>query len=282
MTKRIGFTMRFVDAHIHLADSKYAQNVGEIIEEAKRLRVFALVANSMDLESSRQSLHLAEEYPDHVYAAVGIHPWNTKQLNSNEVEDTINLIFENRENRQRVVAVGEIGLDSSYSGSGEPTEIQMQVFHEMLSAAEKTSLPVIIHSRGTTSQIVSLLPSYKIKKVLLHWFSQPHSLIPTIVDRGYYITEGPPSVFSNGIREVIRRMPLTKLMTETDGPVRFRGLFKDKLTTPSFIPTVVEAISQLKGKEKSEVADQIFQNFVDFFGVEGVRDKRHDEGTIQD
>jgi TatD DNase family protein len=282
MTKRTGFTMRFADAHIHLADSKYAQKIGEIVEDAKRLNVFALVANSMDLESSRRSLRLAEEYPDHVYAALGIHPWNTKQLNPNEVEDTINLILENKDNRQRMVAIGEIGLDSSYSGSGEPTEAQMQVFHKMLSAAEKTSLPVIIHSRGTTSQIVSLLPSYKLEKILLHWFSQPHSLIPTIVDRGYYITEGPPSVFSNGIREIIRRIPLTNLMTETDGPVRFRGPFKGKLTTPSFIPTVVEAIAQLKGKEKSEVADQIFQNFVDFFGVEGVRDKRHDEGTIED
>ena len=278
MFKRTGFTLRFVDVHIHLADDKYAQKVGEIVKEATRLSVFALVANSMDLESSRQSLRLAEEYPDQVYAALGIHPWNTKQLNSNEVEDMINLILENRENRQQVVAVGEIGLDSSYSGSGEPTEIQMQVFHKMLSAAEKLSLPVIIHSRGTTSQIVSLLPSYTVKKVLLHWFSRPHSLISQIVDRGYYITEGPPSVFSNGIREVIRRIPLTNLMTETDGPVRFRGPFKGKMTTPSFIPTVVEAIAQIKGKEKSEVADQIFQNFTDFFGVEGVRDKRHDEG----
>ena len=274
--------MRFVDAHIHLADPKYAQNVGKIVEDAKRLNVLALVTNSMDLESSFQSLRLAEEHPDHVYAALGIHPWNTKQLKPNEVQDTIDLILRNAENRQRVVAIGEIGLDSSYSGNGEPTEIQMQVFHEMLSAAEKTSLPVIIHSRGTTSQIVSLLPSYSIKKVLLHWFSQPHSLIPTIVDRGYYITEGPPAVFSNGIQEVIRRISLTNLMTETDGPVQFRGPFKGKLTTPSLIPTVVEAIAQLKEKEKSEVADQIFQNFIDFFGVEGVRDKRHDEGTIQD
>lgn len=272
--------MRFVDAHIHLSDSDYAQNVGEIVEDAKQLGVLALVANSMDLESSHRSLKLAEEYPDHVYAALGIHPWNTKQLKPNEVQYTIDLILRNAENRQRVVAVGEIGLDASYSGSGEPTEIQMQVFHEMLSAAEKMSLPVIIHSRGTTSQIVSLLPSYKISKVLLHWFSQPHSLIPTIVDRGYYITEGPPSVFSDGIREVIRRIPLTNLMTETDGPVRFRGPFKGKLTTPSFIPTVVDAVAELKGEEKSEVADQIFQNFIDFFGVEGVRDKRHDEGTI--
>ena len=270
--------MRFVDAHIHLSDSDYAQKVGEIVEDAKKSNVIALVSNSMDLKTSRQSLRLAEEYPDQVYAALGIHPWNTKNLSANELQETINLIHQNGENRERVVAVGEIGLDSSYSESGEPTETQMQVFHKLLSTAEKLSLPVIIHSRGTTSQIVSLLPSYKIKKVLLHWFSQPHSLISKIIDRGYYITEGPPSVFSTCIREVIRRIPLTNLMTETDGPVRFRGPFKGKMTTPAFIPTVVEAIAQLKGKEKSEVADQIFKNFTDFFGVEGVRDKRHDEG----
>jgi TatD DNase family protein len=282
MTKRTVFTMRFVDAHIHLADPKYAQNVGKIVEDAKRLNVLALVANSMDLESSFQSLRLAEEHPDHVYAALGIHPWNTKQLNSNEVEDTINLILENRDNQQRVVAIGEIGLDSSYSRSGKPTEAQIQVFQKMLSTAEKTSFPVIIHSRGNTNQIVRMLPSYKIQKVLLHWFSQPHSLISKIIDRGYYITEGPLSVFSKGIQEIIRRIPLTNLMTETDGPVSFRGPFKGKLTTPSFIPTIVEAIAQLKKKEKTESADQIFQNFVDFFGVEGVRDKRHDAGTIED
>jgi TatD DNase family protein len=270
--------VKFVDAHIHLSDSDYAEKVGGIVEDAKRLGVVALVANSMDLETSRESLRLAEEYPNHVYAALGIHPWNTQNLSSNEVQETTELIHQNVENREKVVAVGEIGLDSSYSGSGEPTEIQMEVFNKMLYTAEKLSLPVIIHSRGTTSQVVSLLPSYKIKKVLLHWFSRPHSLISRIVDRGYYITEGPPSVFSMGIREVVRRIPLTNLLTETDGPVHFRGPFKGKMTTPAFIPEVVDAVAQLKEKEKSEVADQIFQNFTDFFGVEGVRDKRHDEG----
>jgi TatD DNase family protein len=272
--------MKFVDTHIHLSDNDYAEKIGEIVEDAKRSRVVALVTNSMDFETSMESLRLAEEYPEHVYAALGIHPWNTKNLSPNELQETIELIQQNEENRQKVVAVGEIGLDSSYSGNGEPTEIQRQVFYKMLSTAERLSLPVIIHSRGTTSQIVSLLPSYKIKKVLLHWFSRPHSLISRIVDNGYYITEGPPSVFSTGIREVVRRIPLTNLLTETDGPVHFRGPFKGKMTTPVFIPTVVNAIAQLKGKEKSEVADQIFQNFIDFFGVEGVRDKRHYEGFM--
>ena len=265
--------MRFVDAHIHLADNDYAQNVKEIVDEAKRSNVLALVANSVDLASSHRSLKLAEEYPSHVYAALGIHPLNTKQLESNELHDTVDLIIRNSENRQRVVAIGEIGLDSTYSGKGESTEIQLQVFHEMLRIAEKTSLPVIIHSRGCTSQILGMLPSYTIKKVLLHWFSQPHNLISTIVDYGYYITEGPSIVFSDGIREIVKHIPLTHFITETDGPVRFRGPFKGKLTTPSLIPAVVAEVAALKRKEKSDVAEQIFRNFVEFFGVKGVRDK---------
>ncbi|MDH5390728.1 MAG: TatD family hydrolase [Candidatus Bathyarchaeota archaeon] len=85
---------------------------------------------------------------------------------------------------------------------------------------------------------------------------------------------------SRGIRDIIRRMPLTNLLTETDGPVRFRGPFKGKMTAPSFILLVVEALAQLKEKKETEVADQKFQNFANFFEVRGVRDKRYEEGTI--
>ena len=223
---------------------------------------------------------MTEAYPEHVYATLGIHPWNTKKLTDNEIIETIDLIINNSKNRQKVVAIGEIGLDTTYSGTGEPTESQIQVFHQMLSVAEKTKLPVIIHSRGATEQVVNVLSSYKIRKVLLHWFSQPHSLISTIVDRGYYITEGLPVIFSIGIREIIKQIPLTNFITETDGPVRFRGPFKGKLTKPSLIPKVVDAVAEIKEKKKSEVSYQIFQNFINFFGVQGVRDKRHDEGTI--
>jgi TatD DNase family protein len=259
--------MKFVDAHIHLSDPEYDQKVSEIVEDAKRSNVVAMVSNSMNLQTSLLSLRLAEEYPSLVYAALGIHPWNVKNLAPNELQDTVNLIFQQRERREKVVAVGEIGLDFQYARNRELKDLQLQVFHEMLRTAEKLSLPVIIHSRGTTPQVMSILPSYGLKKVLLHWFSRPMRLLSQIVDRGYYITEGPPSLYSNGIREIVRRIPLTNLLTETDGPVRFRGPFKGKVTTPSFIPLVVEAIAQLKEKKETDVADQILQNFADFFGV---------------
>jgi len=134
--------------------------------------------------------------------------------------------------------------------------------------AEKLDLPAIIHSRGTTAQIVEMLPSYHLEKVLLHWFSNPISALSKAVDNGYYITEGLPTVYSNGIREVVRRTPLTNLLTETDGPVRFfKQPFNGKRTTPAFIPSVVEAIAEIKKLDVESTAEQIMRNFEDFFEI---------------
>jgi TatD DNase family protein len=221
------------------------------------------------MQTSLQSIKLVKKHPTLVYAALGIHPWNIKELLPNEIENTVNLIL-NHKQHERVVAIGEIGLDYKYlkEGKHELLDIQYKVFCKMLQLSEKLSLPAIIHSRGTTSEIMDLLSSYNIKKILLHWFSNPMELLPEIVERGYYITEGPPTVYSSQIRDIVRRIPLTNLLTETDGPVRyFKPPFKGEMTTPAFIPLVVDAVAKIKGKEKTEVAEQIFKNFVAFFEI---------------
>jgi len=263
--------MKLVDAHIHLSDLKYDQKVDEIIEDSKQSNVVALVSNSMNLQSSLLSLQLAEEHPNLVYAALGTHPWNVRRLSPNELKETIDLILQYETHGGKVVAVGEIGLDFQYSNE-KLRNLQLKVFHEMLSAAEKQSLPVIIHSRGTTSQIVKLLPSYDVKKALLHWFSHPMKLLSQIVDHGYYISEGLPSVYSSNTQEIIRRVPLTNLLTETDGPVSFRGPFEGKMTTPAFLPYVIKAVAQIKEMEETEVADQILQNFTNLFEIRFTED----------
>jgi TatD DNase family protein len=113
-----------------------------------------------------------------------------------------------------------------------------------------------------------MLPSYRLKKVLLHWFSNPVSALVKAMERGYYITEGPPAVYSNGIRDVVKRVPLTNLLTETDGPVRFfKAPFEGKRTTPAFIPSVVRAFAEIKNRGVEEVAGQILRNFQEFFDV---------------
>ena len=145
---------------------------------------------------------------------------------------------------------------------------QYEVFSKMLQLSEKLSLPTIIHSRGTTPVIMDILSSYKIEKVLLHWFSKPLSLLAKIIDRGYFITEGPPTIYSSHVQNIIRQIPLTNLLTETDGPVRyFKAPFKGNMTTPAFIPQVVNAIAKIKAEAEQKVAEQIYQNFAAFFEI---------------
>jgi TatD DNase family protein len=257
--------MKFVDAHVHLSDEEYAGCIEEIMAEAKKSNVVALVSNSMDLKTSIGSLRLAEKYPGTVYVASGIHPWSLNTLPEEELQQTLELISEQK-HKKCLVAIGEIGLDSKYMKIWDK---QLKVFDSMLRLAENLGLPVIIHSRGTTTQIVDMLPSYKLKKVLLHWFSSPIGALSKALKIGCYISEGAPTVYSKGIRDVVRRVPLTNLLTETDGPVRFFKLpFEGKRTTPAVIPTVVKAMAEIKATDAGEVAEQVIKNFENFFGVQ--------------
>jgi TatD DNase family protein len=256
--------MKLVDAHIHLSDPEYAGHTDDIVMEAKTSGVVALVSNASDYQTSLESLRIAGKYPELVYVALGIHPWNVNVLKENELEETIRLISDQRQNKS-IVAIGEIGLDCKYEASWEQ---QLMVFDRMLRLAEKLNLPVIIHSRGTAEFIVETLPSYNLKHVLLHWFSHPLTALYEAIDHDYYITEGPPVVYSNGIREVVTKVPLTHFLTETDGPVLFRkSPFNSQMTKPSFVSTVINAVAEIKKMKPEEVAEQIIKNFETFFDV---------------
>lgn len=256
--------MKCIDAHIHLSDPEYANCVDEVVAEARNANVVAMVSNSVDLKTCMENLKLADRYKGLVYVALGIHPWNVQTMTDAEIQQTIDYI-QSQKGHSTTVAIGEIGLDSKYE---KIMDKQMKVFDEMLHLAERLDLPVVIHSRGMTEKIIEMLPSYSVKKVLLHWFSHPVSALPTAIDRGYYITEGPVAVYSDGIQEVIRKTPLANLMTETDGPVKyFKPPFNGKTTTPAYIPTVVKAIAGAKNTDVEDVATPILDSFEAFFGV---------------
>ena len=256
--------MKLVDAHVHLSDAEYDRHTDDLIVDAINSGVVALVSNSMDLHTSIESLKLAERHPGIVYAALGIHPWNVSVLQENELDETLELISE-KATKKSVVAVGEIGLDAKYEKIWDK---QLMVFDRMLRLSETLNLPVIIHSRGTTARIVEMLPSYNLKRVLLHWFSYPLSALSEAVSHGYYITEGPPAAYSLGIREVIANVPITNLLTETDGPVKYyKPPFNAQMTKPSFIRAVVEAVAEIKKMRIDDAAEQIAKNFEDFFSI---------------
>jgi TatD DNase family protein len=256
--------MKLLDAHIHLSDPEYTGHTDELVEDAETNNFAALLNNATNLQTSQLALKQKAEHPNLIHVALGIHPWNVNNLKPNELEDTIALILQEHQ-KGNLTAIGEIGLDCKYEAVWEK---QLYVFDKMLRTAEKISLPVIIHSRGTTAFIVDMLPSYNLKHVLLHWFSHPMPALQQALDRGYFITEGPPVVYSSGIREVVTNTPLTNLLTETDGPVLFRkSPFNGQLTKPSFIREVISAVAEIKQTSAEAVAAQIVENFEAFFNV---------------
>ncbi|MDR2707948.1 MAG: TatD family hydrolase [Nitrososphaerota archaeon] len=256
--------MKLVDAHIHLSEVEYADHLGEVIADAVDNDVSALITCSTDLRTCQRDIELAEQYPKLIYPALGVHPYNVNFLKPDELQEIIDLIL--RQNQRKCpVAIGEIGLDCTYDTIWER---QLFVFDKMLHVAEQLELPVIIHSRGTTDKIVDMLQSYNVKRVLLHWFSHTIDTLNKSIDLGYFISEGPPIVYSGILREIVKQTPITNLLTETDGPVPYRkNPFNDQLTKPSYIRHVLDAIAEIKNTDVSDVAEQIAKNFETFFNV---------------
>jgi len=256
--------MKIVDAHIHLSETEYIGHLAEVIHDAADNGVSALITSSVNLDTCQNDVKLSEQYPNLIYPALGIHPYNVNFLKQNELQETIDFILHQNQ-KKRIAAIGEIGLDNKYETIWKE---QLFVFDKMLHLAEQLELPVVIHSRGTTDKIVEILQSYNVKHVLLHWFSHTIETLNKSVDLGYFISEGPPIVYSDNIREIVKQTPITNLLTETDGPVLYRKKpFNGQLTKSSYIRTVLDAIAEIKNVPVSNIADQVAKNFEIFFNI---------------
>jgi len=149
------------DAHIHLSDTEYENDIPQILNCMKKLRIKACCV-SMDYSSSKKTLELGKK-SDFILPFIGIHPEKAQD----DTESVFKLIDENN---KKISGIGEIGLDHTYSNSDEELLKQKEVFRTQLSFAEKFRKPVSIHSRKTLDEILEILPSYNIPTILLHWF----------------------------------------------------------------------------------------------------------------
>jgi len=257
--------MQFADAHIHLADPEYGGLLPYLIETAKKANVSALVSNAMDSETSRKTLALAQEYSGLVYAAVGIHPWNAFSQKETDQEAVSEIATRHR---REIVAIGEIGLDRIYAKEEEHFQIQSEIFRKMLDLAERTGLPISVHSRGSIQETLEFISTCTVKQVLFHWYSGSIKALKEIISNGYRITVGPSLLYSKHIQEIVKSTPVECILTETDGPVTYRGPFQGKLTNPEFLPIVVEELAKTIGGKVEDLSCQLMRNFESFFNIE--------------
>lgn len=254
-------TLSYVDAHLHLADPGYAGKVTKVVEDAGQHNVTKMLSNAVDYESSLATIRLAKQFPGRVLAAVGVHPFTVTKSSALDLDKFRGTIDDNA---GWIRAIGEIGLDGKYTQDERIKATQKEIFRFFLELAEERKLPVVVHSRGAVPEILASLADFRIPGVLLHWYDGPIENLPLLKEREYLISIGPAILYSRRIAEIARTADPGLILSETDGPVKYRGLFGDQLTKPSFIVDVVKKLAEVKGISSDPMKSTISSNFQRF------------------
>ena len=247
------------DVHIHLSDDEFSKDIPFILKCMDKLRIRACCV-SVDLKSSEKTLELGQK-SNLVLPFVGVHPENAS---SNDLESVVKLI---EENSKYISGIGEIGLDKTYVSDLVGFKNQELVFHKMLSIAEKLEKPVSIHSRSTLDEIMTILPSYSISGILLHWFAGSKKQLKTAMERNYFVSYGPAMVYAKDKQILLSETNTERILFETDGPVKFSRCFGFKVGQIAFLPSVVFCAAKVFHMSYDDMAYQIEQNCKHYLGV---------------
>jgi TatD DNase family protein len=250
--------LSYVDSHLHLADPGYEGQVEQVIEDAHRNNVALLLSNATDYETSIKTIALAKRYSTRVLAAIGVHPSTATNSTEYHLDKFQQLIHENSDT---VKAIGEVGLDGKYTQDPALKSRQAEVFRFFLALAERERLPVVVHSRLAVDEVLEELSRFDLPKVLLHWYDGPTERLKVMKERGYLVSIGPAIFYSHRISEIAGNASLDNILTETDGPVKFRGIFEGKPTHPSFVVDVVRRLAKIKSLTTNEVREAVWRNF---------------------
>ncbi len=254
--------MKLFDTHAHLDDERFDEDREQIIEQIKQDGISLIVNPGADMKSSRAAIKLAEKY-DFIYAAVGIHPHDVKDITK---ADLIEL--EQMAKHEKVVAIGEIGLDYYYDNS--PRELQREYFIKQIELANKLSLPIIIHSRDASMETYEILKEHK-KDIgcVLHCFSQSLEMAELYLKIGCHLSFAGPLTFkkSSKLKEVARNIPLDKIFIETDSPYLTPEPYRGRRNDPSKVRYVAEELSKLRAISVDKIAEITMNNAIEFFDI---------------
>ncbi len=227
-----------IDTHAHLDFKQYDSDRDEVIKSGFSKGLEAIINIGTDLESSRKSIELAEKY-EHIYAAVGVHPHDSKNCPG----DYIARLGEMATHR-KVVAIGEIGLD--YYRDLSPRDTQKRVFNQQLELALKLDLPVVVHIRKSIGESLRILGESGIKRGVLHTFPGDETEAKAGIDMGLFISFAGPITYPGSTRaRVARSLPLSRIVTETDSPYLTPQAFRGKRNKPEYVRFVLEKLTEI-------------------------------------
>ncbi|MEM7821481.1 MAG: TatD family hydrolase [Candidatus Aenigmatarchaeota archaeon] len=248
-----------IDCHCHLEQEDYYNDRDEVIEKCKKelKAVISSCAHPKDLDLS---LSLVEKYNGFVFCTAGIHPEYIKEIGEEEKNKFLEIL---KKNKEKICGIGEVGLDFDWIKDKEGREKQRELFTEFISFAKELKKPIVVHCRAAYEDAIKILEEEGSEKVLLHMFGANH-LVKRVIDNGWYVSVNTILLRSKKHKKVVRDIPLSFLMTETDSP--WLGP-EGKRNDPRSVKTVIEKIAEIKKISFEEVDKITTENAINFFNL---------------
>jgi len=248
-----------IDSHAHLDFPEFDADRDGVIAAAKAKGVEFIVNVGSSLESSRNSVELARKYAS-IYATVGVHPHDADKFDAQTATAILKLAGE-----KKVVAIGEIGLDFYKNYSGR--ENQIALFKALLKAAKDLRLPVVIHTREAQVETLDIIKEFMPLRAVVHCFSGNEKFLDKCLDLGFFVSFTCNITYkkAQNLRDIVKLIPIDRLMLETDCPYLSPEGFRGKRNDPSFVKMLAEGVAQLRGITFEEVANVTTANVRKFF-----------------
>ena len=242
-----------IDSHVHLDDSRYSNDRDQVFQRASDSGIEAFVTIGCDLATSQSAVQLGESH-DNVFSTIGVHPHESKEILNTWYDE-----FRQLAQHPKVVAYGEIGLDYYYDHS--PREVQRQRFREQIQLAKELELPIVIHTREAQEDTITILKEEGAANVggVFHCFSGDRCLAKDALDLGFYLSFSGVITFKNAssLREIIKTVPLDRIMVETDCPYLTPVPHRGKRNEPAFVRYVAKTIADLLGNGSPSSFEEI-------------------------
>lgn len=253
-------SVKIIDSHAHYDDSAFDGDREQLLSSMFESSVQLVIEMGCSMESSRNSVALSQKYPQ-IYAAIGVHPEDCRKVYDGYIEE-----LEQLSRNEKVVAIGEIGLDYHYDGFDR--EKQIEVFEQQLILAQRLNLPVVIHSRDATKDCMELLKKYKPKGVV-HCFSGSAETAKEIISLGMYIGFTGVLTFKNARKaiEACEVIPTDRLLLETDCPYMAPVPFRGKRCDSTMIRFTAEKMAEIKGVTPDKIQEICNNNAKILFAI---------------
>ena len=253
------------DTHAHYDDKAFDKDRGELLSGLFEGGVGWIVDIGADFPGIPKVLKLSKQY-ERIYAAVGVHPSDVYDLKDSDIEQIRRYAGE-----EKVVAIGEIGLDYHYPDTDK--EKQKRWFSMQMKLAKELSLPIVVHSRDAAADTLQMIKDEMPfeKSGVIHCFSYEPEMAKCYTDMGFYIGIGGVVTFKNArkLKEVAKEMPMERMLLETDCPYLAPEPFRGKRNQSGLIRYVAQTVASLRGMETDEVLSLTAENARRFYGIKG-------------